>query len=419
MSSTLNMKSFQPVTPGITLIPEGDIDSRSDSELINTLRHPRPVRHERNVWAFWNTGFDNMRPWTQRNVLGWIRRQGPSWDIRLLDMVPGSPANVQNFVPPEYLPECFKSGTMNGPAKGQHASDMARLPLLYLHGGIWLDVGSILLRNFDDIFWQDLENPDSPFEMGITLFQSRKYIGQCLTGFICARKGNPFIQRWMQVWLELWKDGRTNCSGLHMHPLLKPLGLIVPPEEQEHENPRHIDMGGAGVFDLKITTDYLALNMAYERVRLLKDAQTGWNGPEYFRKHVHLLDTVDEVWKSHEMLLQDELFPLLSLPFEPVHIETDPKQKAAAGYVGYVLANCSIAKYSQGHWQPGARVPLAMSWSQPENADADIRKGTWAEYFRWASIFCNQTRLQGVCLPSLRLPEEEDETISAGLLEAK
>ncbi|KAI0533030.1 hypothetical protein GGR58DRAFT_138895 [Xylaria digitata] len=91
--------------------------------------------------------------------------------------------------------------------------------------------------------------------------------------------------------VERW----VHCFGLHEHPLLKPLGLTVPPEERKHEHPCRIDMGGAGVFDLKIARDYLAFNIAYERVRLLKDATTGWDGLEYFRCYVYLLDTVDEV----------------------------------------------------------------------------------------------------------------------------
>ncbi|GAW27018.1 putative capsule polysaccharide biosynthesis protein [Rosellinia necatrix] len=135
--------------------------------------------------------------------------------------------------------------------------------------------------------------------MGIALFQSRKYIGQYLTGFIGARKGNPFIERWMRLWLELWKDRRISCSDLHKYPLLRPLGLIVPPEQQA--NPRKVDMGRSGGSDLTRITDYFALNMAYERVRLPQDEKTGWDGPEYCRRHVHLLDTVDEVCKSHEM----------------------------------------------------------------------------------------------------------------------
>ncbi|KAI1325570.1 hypothetical protein F5Y16DRAFT_260938 [Xylariaceae sp. FL0255] len=422
------MKSdtFEIFTPGIELISQDRIDTRSDEELIACLRSPIPVRHEKNVWAFWNDGWDSMRPWTQRNVLGWMRRQGPDWDVRVLDMVPGSATNVQNFIPSpsEYLPECSRAGTMDGLARGQHASHMARLPLLYFHGGVWLDVGSLLFRTFDDISWREISDPNSPFEMGISLFQSRMYPGQCLTGFIVAKKGNPFIERWMRVWLQLWNeyDGkkRTNCLGIHEHPLLKPLGLIVPPDLREDPNPRKLDMGGSGAsFDLEILTDYLAFNMAYERVRLLVDESTGWNGPAYFRKHVHLIDTVDELWKSHEMLLQDEVFPLLSLPFKPKIISEDMQQKAATDYVGYVLANCAIAKHSQGHWQPGTRIPLAMSWGMAGNEEADIKPGTWAEYMRWASIYCEQTRYKGTCLPSLSLAPEKDSIIRAGLLETE
>ncbi|TRX96564.1 hypothetical protein FHL15_002466 [Xylaria flabelliformis] len=417
----MNRHAFQPATPGIVLIPE-DVDTRPDAELVEALKNPAPVRHERNVWGFWNSGWDTMKPWTQRNVLGWIRRQGPSWDVRILDMVPGSAANVQehansaiNFVPPQYLPECFKNNTMDGPTKGQHSSDLARLPLLYLYGGVWLDVGSLLFRRFDDIFWRDLEDPVSPFEMGMSLFQMRKYPGQALTGFIAARKGNPFIERWMKVSLELWK-GRTNCFGLHEHPLIKPLGTMVPPDWQETDRPRNIDMGGSGEsFDLGILTDYLAFNMAYERVRLLID-EDGWDGPAYYRTHVHFIDTFDEILKSHEMMLQDELFPLLSLPFEPD--SSEPQQKKAAEYVGHVLANCSIGKHAQGHWQPGNRIPLAMSWGMPGNENADIKEGTWSEYMRWASLFCEQTRYRGQCLPSLKLGKEKDSIIKGALLKA-
>ncbi|GAW27017.1 putative capsule polysaccharide biosynthesis protein [Rosellinia necatrix] len=97
-------------------------------------------------------------------------------------------------------------------------------------------------------------------------------------------------------------------------------------------------------------------------------------------------------------------------------MENNSEQKASAGYVGYVLANCSMAKYGRGHWQSGSRVPLAMSWSAPGNANADIEKSAWVEYFRWASEFCDQTRWRGRCLPSLTLPDEEDEIIYAELL---
>ncbi|KAK8033598.1 capsule polysaccharide biosynthesis protein [Apiospora marii] len=422
----LNMKV---VTPGIVQLPAHEQDSRTDAELIHYLKNPPPVTHERNVWAFWDGGFDAMKPWTQRNVLGWIRRQGPEWDVRVLDMATttgpagsSSPTHAHRFIDPAYLPACFNAGTMTGPTRGQHASDMVRLPLLYLHGGVWLDVGAMLFRRLDDIFWRHLADPECPFEMAVTLFQSRKYAGQCLTGFLGARKGNPFIERWMRVWLAMW-EGRTSCAGLREHPLVAPLGLVMGPERQEAldetNKPRVLDMGGdPGILDLGTMTDYLALNIAYERVRLLVDPRDGWDGPRYYRERVHMLDSIDELWKSHEMRRMDELFPLLSLPFRPETVGTDPKQKSVADWVGYILANCSMAKFSQGYWQPGAPVPLAMLWGMPENAGADVKEGTWAAYLRWASLACEQTRFRGRCLESMRLPAEQDEIIYKGLLEA-
>ncbi|KAK8128728.1 capsule polysaccharide biosynthesis protein [Apiospora sp. TS-2023a] len=424
------------VTPGIVQRPAHEQDGRTDAELVHYLKNPPPVTHERNVWAFWHGGFDAMKPWTQRNVLGWIRRQGPSWDVRVLDMVSttdesgssssssslSSPTHVHRFVDPAYLPECFNANTMTGPIKGQHASDMVRLPLLYLHGGVWLDVGAILFRNFDDIFWRQLEDPACPYEMAVTLFQMREHAGQCLTGFVGARKGNSFIERWMRVWLAMWQ-GRTDCAGLHKHPLVASMGLVAGPEK--HPAPdgvgeaRVFNMGDPGDFEAGAITDYLALNLAYERVRLLVDPQDGgWDGPAYYRERVHMTDGIDELYRSHVIRRMDELFPLLSLPFRPETVDTDPEQKSAADWVGHILANSSMAKFSQGYWQPGAPVPLAMLWGMPENEGADIKEGTWAAYLRWASLTCEQTRFQGRCLESLKLPAEQYEIIYKGLLEA-
>ncbi|KAI1163884.1 hypothetical protein F5B18DRAFT_617690 [Nemania serpens] len=42
----------------------------------------------------------------------------------------------------------------------------------------------------------------------------------------------------------------------------------------------------------------------------------------------------------------------------------------------FFLANCSTSKYSQGHWYPGLRVPLVMSWSMKrilmQNQEGDL-----------------------------------------------
>lgn len=73
-----------------------------------------------------------MPRWCKRNVVGWVRRLGPEWDVRCTDMVEGSPNYALNFVDAEYMPECFVKKNMTGNTPAQHASDMIRLPLVYL-----------------------------------------------------------------------------------------------------------------------------------------------------------------------------------------------------------------------------------------------------------------------------------------------
>ena len=75
-------------------------------------------------------------------MIGWARRLDPSWQIRLVDMVPGSPRHFSRFVDAEMLPLVLVENKFDKqtPNRAEHASDMVRLPLLYTHGGIYLDV---------------------------------------------------------------------------------------------------------------------------------------------------------------------------------------------------------------------------------------------------------------------------------------
>ncbi|KAH8744452.1 hypothetical protein F5883DRAFT_23320 [Diaporthe sp. PMI_573] len=86
------------VPKGTVLTPDTELDTRSDEEIIKMLQSSgMPPHDERNVWAYWHTGFDAMPPWTKRNVIHWARVLGPSWTIRVLDNVPGSPHNASHL----------------------------------------------------------------------------------------------------------------------------------------------------------------------------------------------------------------------------------------------------------------------------------------------------------------------------------
>ena len=111
-------------------IPSTELHIEDKSQIIKRLRLHQPVTSERNVWAFWDKGFDAVLPWCHRNVIDWVQRLNHSWTVRVLDITPGSPNNVYKFVGPEAFPVAFNQNIMNGQNKAQHASDFVRLALL-------------------------------------------------------------------------------------------------------------------------------------------------------------------------------------------------------------------------------------------------------------------------------------------------
>ncbi|KAI1110405.1 hypothetical protein F5Y14DRAFT_444004 [Nemania sp. NC0429] len=437
------------LTPGLRYLPEDEIDHRTDAEIEELVDSYRPVTHEKNCWAFWHSGFKNMPRWCKRNLTGWVRRLGPGWDVRCTDLVDGSPNHVFNFVSTEYLPKCLVEKGMTGKTPNQHASDLIRLPLVYLVS-VWMDCGTVLLVSFDTSFWNLLEDRECPYEVFMVNFQYRKHEGQILCGLVAARKNNPFIWRWWRVFFELWKD-RTECAGLRYHPLIRHLGLI------DGTNAERIGIGGPTGNSAHIMVDYLAQDYCFERVRLLVDRDGDWDGPAYYRKHICFLHVEREYWK-YAALMPTEMHPkLMSLPFKPEmtresdnadapgllpgaaalaatpedKLDEKTLQQAARDWLTNIASSCLAVKFSGGYWWPesGWAMPLAVTWVLPDHEDDDIAPGTWAEWFRYASTHLQQTRqvpvygtyLEGTNSDPSKVPEflraERERVLYAGLLE--
>lgn len=168
------------------------LDTRSDEDILDSLSEHAPVISERNVWTFWHAGVRAMPSWCQRNVVNWVRLCGSSWSIRVLDSVAGSPNNALEWVPADFLPETFVKGTMDGPYTGPHSADLLRGACLYLYGGVWQDVGVIMIRRLEDICWKQLKDPASPFEVSAPWM----YGTVMANHWVASRKGSIFIKRW-------------------------------------------------------------------------------------------------------------------------------------------------------------------------------------------------------------------------------
>ncbi|KOS19845.1 hypothetical protein ESCO_005736 [Escovopsis weberi] len=394
--------------PGVRLIPAERIDSRTDEEILAWLQEPHPVTSEKNVWAFWHSGLTNAPPWVQRCIIGWVRRLGPEWTVHVLDHVRGSKTDVSHYVEPSFFPEAFNNYTMNGLNSGAHQADLARLPLLLKYGGVWLDAGTYLFRHLDDICWREIEDPDSPYELGGFHFHVRPDADCILNGFIAAKRNNPFIKRWHAVYLAIWGTA-ADATDFHKHPLIRHLPLMTP-IDLDPEKPGENHLVTAGQF-----TDYLAQVMAFERTRKLVDPSDGFNGPEYLRDRAFLVPALKEsLWIQLATLWNhDRQYAMLMKQRAGKGAVRDELWHEADRMAADILAGSATMKLCHGG---GSLVrTVAGTWDEEEHWHDDIAEGTFAAFLRYGSLRFEQTRK----LVPLKIELTKEEVLYAGILEPK
>ncbi|KAJ5424804.1 capsule polysaccharide biosynthesis protein [Penicillium cf. griseofulvum] len=386
-------------------IPTKEKGSRlTDANILSDLQTYKPVTDSdtRNVWAFWDKGLSNSPAWNQRNVISWVRRLSPKWTVRVLDLVEGSPNHVSQYIPREMLPDVFWNRTMTGPHVGQHSSDLIRLLLLYLYGGVWLDVGMLLFQSLDTLCWNALEDPETPYEAAAFKVSMGPELSFLFNGFIAARRGSVCIKYWHEIFRTLW-DSAMSCVGMHSHPLLAHLPVYEPPLLNGKRPP----------FMYAQFSDYLAQVFCLERLRHLVDSRTGWDGPKFFEEKVLLFDCVTEAYWAQRLTDWNgrKQYELLDLQRGEDGLD-NARVKEAEALVQGVLSMSSTMKLSHGLVTAG-REYLADIWDNPENHDADIRPGTFAAYLREASETFEQTKE----LVPFRMPVIEKALLRAGITE--
>ncbi|KAJ0425155.1 hypothetical protein BJY00DRAFT_308482 [Aspergillus carlsbadensis] len=400
MTTTIHT-TFLASAKGLTQKPPSELDLRPESEIRAQLNRHVPVHSERNVWAYWGSGFDSMPAWRQRNVINWVRRDGQRWTVRVLDTVPGSPNHIHRFIDPANLPAAVNLGRMKGLHAQQGISDFVRLAAVYQHGGVYMDVGVILIRDLDDICWSALEDPTSPYQVGGALVANIAFV----SFFLASRKGDAFIHRWLQVFLEIWRD-RDSHDGSRNHPLIRHLGLMITPAFPE-------------TTDWAALTDYSTAIQACTRVRTNREpGPNGFDGPAYFKKHFFLLSLFPEM--AGPELTGAELghAPARGGRGEEAASDSNSAQAQLAQSRAHELVHSALTERSAYKFY-GAFADFGISglaakhWDQPEHANDDCLPGTWGEVFRYGTVHYQQARV----IAPLAVPELGEAT-RAGMLEA-
>ncbi|PNY22481.1 Uncharacterized protein TCAP_07126 [Tolypocladium capitatum] len=368
---------------GMALIPNEKLDLRSDEEIAAWLQTRHPVTSEKNIWAFWHSGYANMPQWVQRNIINWVHRLGLEWNVHVVDHVPDSETNIYHYVDRSFFPIAFNDYTMDGPYAGQHQADLIRLPLLWKYGGIWMDTGTILFRHVNDMGWKLIEDPNSQYEVAGFAVQTHPGRHTMLNGFIATRASNPFIRRWHDIYVALWGEA-TNSHNFHKHPLLRHTPL--PPQPADDMLIPYLRLSQESM------ASYVAHIAAFERLRKIVDPSDGFNGPEYYAKHMFLTQSMKEMFYLSVVTAWSgtRQFELLSAKRSGEGAVKDETWQTAEELINYTMANSSTMKLSHG--AGGFESMLADIWDKEENSQADIVPGTFAAYMTYGSAHFDQTR---------------------------
>ncbi|KAF5018070.1 hypothetical protein F66182_9969 [Fusarium sp. NRRL 66182] len=363
---------------GLCEISPSLLDLRSDAEIITQLKTYQPITSEKNVWALWDKGFHTMYPSHQQTVLNWVRRLGPSWTVRLVDLVQGSPNNIYNFAGKEWFPDCFNNKTMDGKHAPQHAADLARLPLVYEHGGVWMDVGNMLHTHLDTLFWNHLTAPNTPYEMAAWIItgQIRNRWGDFGNFMFAARKNCEFIKNWHEGFKALW-DGRTNVDGFHKHPLIAEIGMaqgLASPEDESQ---------------VQWMSDYVSQMIIGDRTRNLVDVRDNWNGREFWESRVFMVEGIHNgilgaIRTNLDGNKQAEFF---TTRLDEPDLE---KRRRAEEFVVEMLEKSHM--YKMYHNSMAGLPALGDLVKKKENHDMTFRRGTFGELYRYGTVHWESTR---------------------------
>lgn len=377
------------IPAGVHAIPQAQIDLRTDDEIDALILAPPPVPedHEKNVWFFWHSGYHTMHPYAKRTVRAYHRRLALlGWTIRVLDVAPHSPAHVAHFLDiadPSLFPDAFRNGTITGTYARQHASDLVRFPLLLKYGGVYADVGLMLIGDLDTLWSTTVGNPDSLYEVLSFHDDGRAADGyNLLNYFLCAGRNNALFRRCHGLFLALWAEdgGKTSTEGMHRSSLLRGVSLLKSSASDSDE--LQVEL-----------SDYIIQGQAIRMAMGSVDAEDGWNGPEYVGQHVYVMEFMVGSQLINEMTAWNgpRAFDLMSLPLPDEGEEESPDQKSAREIVEGCLSRSFAFKLAHGLILAVHGDTLGSLWRRHEGSDD--RPGTYAHWLRYGMLHWTQDKV--------------------------
>lgn len=378
-----------PIPTGVHAIPLERLDLHTDDEIDAILLSPPAVAegHEKNIWFFWHSGYNNMHPYVKRTVRAYHRRFALlHWTVRVLDVAPNSPGNVANFLDATdraLFPQAFCDSTITGTYARQHASDLVRFPLLLKYGGVYADVGLMMIGDLDALWNATIGNPDSPYE--VVSFNDTDGDGDgynLFNYFLCAGANNALFQRCHQLLLALWAEdgGKTSTEGMSRSSLLRGVPLLKSSSDDSDE--LQVEL-----------SDYIIQGQAIRMVMGSVDEEDGWDGPEYVGQHVYVMEYMVGSQLINEITAWNgsRAFDLMSLRLPEEGTEESPDQEQAREIVEACLLKSFAFKLAHGLILAVLGDTLGSLWRRHEGSDNV--PGTYAHWLRYGMVHWSQDKL--------------------------
>jgi len=246
-----------------------------------------------------------------------------------------------------------------------------------------MDIGLILLRDFDDIWWNALSSRSDPHSL-CAIIDERNLLSFSINNFIASLPQNPFLIHWHAIFSAILAN-RSSCRGISFEPLLQ----HVP---QFDMNPQFMALLRESVTSGEFS-DYSGQMISFSRLIGLVDPVSGFDGNEYWHENCRMFPATEiyafDVVQTPDGFSEVRQAELLAIKrIVPINHE-DRDQADVEKVVDGTLAGASFKKLSQG---PFENETLSSLWSKAPDGRDDLREGTRAECFRWGSVDLEQTR---------------------------
>lgn len=168
------------------------------------IRARKDLGTDRIIWQYWAQGYDNVPPVVRQCLDSVEQRAGDYTIVRLTDN------NLSEYLDlPDFVQE------KRGSYSRAHFSDLLRLMLLKVYGGIWMDATILLSARLPQawaesdffVFRRDPNEPDFKYWRNTYAYYfgwAKGFRVNMLNSFIVAKKGNPTVSELCDLMLLWW-----------------------------------------------------------------------------------------------------------------------------------------------------------------------------------------------------------------------